>query len=107
MVLKIGIIDGENTSQYTGSFSGSFTGSLSDSGLDLQEITDEGNITTNMVRASGLQSLEKAAVSISASAGWYRVLKFNSNNNEAIMILIMVIITMLTSRQRILKTYSW
>ena len=82
MVLKIGIIDGENTSQYTGSFSGSFTGSLSDSGLDLQEITDEGNITTNMVRASGLQSLEKAAVSISASAGWYRVLKFNSNNNR-------------------------
>ena len=47
---------------------------------NLQEVTDLGNITTKKVRASGLQSLYAAEVSVSASAGWYRVLKFNGNS---------------------------
>ena len=52
MVLKIGIIDGENTSQYTGSFSGSFTGS--GNLQTLQQVTDKGSITTNAITASAL-----------------------------------------------------
>ena len=66
MVLKIGIIDGENTSQYTGSFSGSFSGSFHGSGItpNLQEVTTAGSITTNAITVGGITS----SGNISASA---------------------------------------
>tara|TARA_B100001094_G_scaffold315953_1_gene356579 strand:+ start:6027 stop:8537 length:2511 start_codon:yes stop_codon:yes gene_type:complete len=80
MVLKIGIIDGENTSQYTGSFSGSFSGSFHGSGItpNLDEVTTAGNTTTNDITAGSLTSTAKGGI----SASWgVEAMNFQLDNN--------------------------